>query len=62
MTIANNGSQMGWRTVKAGKTKVSMDEGSYGSNYNEGSIMKLIDMNSKETANISIELPNRTVP
>ena len=66
MSIANNttrgdgyASTMGWRSVKPGKTKVSMDEGSYKSGFNDSSIIKLNDMNqspAKETNKISIEI------
>ena len=66
MSIANSNnrgkgyeSTMGWRTVKPGKTKVSMDEGSYKSGFNDSSIKQLTDMNQsprKETLNISIEI------
>ena len=52
MSIANSNnrgkgyeSTMGWRTVKPGKTKVSMDEGSYKSGFNDSSIKQLTDMN-----------------
>ena len=72
MSIANNntrgngyGSTMGWRTVKPSITKVSMDEGSCKSGFNDSSIKNLTDMNQRqirETANISIEIPKSNVP
>ena len=67
MSIANNntrgdgyGSTMGWRTVKPSMTKVSMDEGTYTSGFNESSIKQFTNMNQspkKEPADILIEIP-----